>query len=331
MDRTEFSEADFEAALYRVERHLREHGVYYMNEGDGDAAIIAALRLAASKPPLPDGETAKPQETTYYTEGKDALWFEGLDDAEFAQRASAAAMDIVDGDFSAIERYIPVVAILSNAATRIERLLSSPPSSASPKAETAPSGKDETAWLVERPQTADRWADWWHPEHGWTRDPNRALRLARKEDAAAYIKSYRFTGDVVPSEHKWMAPLASAPTHPPALASSGGAPNCNLCQPGNCDGQCAPWPDDHCPSDPAGPGYPGGDDKARAAGYFGSASSGGKEERERIVKFLRERDLDEAANSIERGLHEPHDMPANNGGGSPAAAHLPPEEDSHGE
>ena len=64
---------------------------------------------------------------TYYTEGKDADWFEQLDDTEFAKRASYAAMDIVDGDFARIEDYIPVVAILGGAADRIRRLLAAAP------------------------------------------------------------------------------------------------------------------------------------------------------------------------------------------------------------
>ena len=51
---------------------------------------------------------------------------------------------------------------------------------------------NETAWLIEmvepeinRPPTPR----WWHPEHGWMWDANKALRFCRSVDAADYIKS----------------------------------------------------------------------------------------------------------------------------------------------
>jgi hypothetical protein len=54
--------------------------------------------------------------------------------------------------------------------------------------------QQETAWLVEaiwpednRPPTPQ----WWHPEHGWMWDANKALRFAREIDATDYIKSQR--------------------------------------------------------------------------------------------------------------------------------------------
>lgn len=50
--------------------------------------------------------------------------------------------------------------------------------------------KAETAWLIEmvepeanKPPTPR----WWHPEHGWMWDANRALRLSREIDAASYL------------------------------------------------------------------------------------------------------------------------------------------------
>lgn len=52
----------------------------------------------------------------------------------------------------------------------------------------------ETAWLVEmiepdanRPPVPR----WWHPEHGWMWDANKALRFARQLDAEDYVKSTR--------------------------------------------------------------------------------------------------------------------------------------------
>lgn len=62
----EFSAADYEAALYRVERKLEEHGVYYMNEGDDDAVILAALRFAASRPP--EGKGGRPRIAAWVVE-----------------------------------------------------------------------------------------------------------------------------------------------------------------------------------------------------------------------------------------------------------------------
>jgi len=104
------------------------HGTMYVEEG--------AFKLPDGKYDLytspPGGSEAVEVKApirgpTYYTEGKDADWFEQLDDTEFAKRASYAAMDIVDGDFARIEDYIPVVAILGGAADRIRRLLAAAP------------------------------------------------------------------------------------------------------------------------------------------------------------------------------------------------------------
>lgn len=98
------------------------------------------------------GEKAEPVQT-YYTEGKDADWFEALEDAEFAKRASYAAMDIVDGDFANVENYIPVTAILSGAADRIRRLLAANPSTVEPVRVTELSWIDEGNGLA-RAKTA---------------------------------------------------------------------------------------------------------------------------------------------------------------------------------
>lgn len=76
---------------------------------------------------------------------------------------------------------------------------------------TQASGRD-VAWLIERPQTPDLNATWWHPKHGWTRDANRAIRYARKQDADDAIMEGRgFTRDVVATEHIFVIAGGAAP------------------------------------------------------------------------------------------------------------------------
>ena len=79
--------------------------------------------------------------------------------------------------------------------------------------ETAPGA--ETAWLIEWPPSPDMQPRWWHPVHGWTVDPNRALRLSRKEDAEALIEGHGRVGlRGVATEHKWITPALRAALHP---------------------------------------------------------------------------------------------------------------------
>lgn len=50
---------------------------------------------------------------------------------------------------------------------------------------------NETAWLVEmvEPETnRPPVPRWWHPEHGWMWEAGKALRFAREQDAADYIR-----------------------------------------------------------------------------------------------------------------------------------------------
>lgn len=68
----------------------------------------------------------------------------------------------------------------------------------------------ETAWLIEFPPSPDFQPRWWHPVIGWTVDPNRALRLVRKEDAEAVIAG-RDALRGVATEHKWLSPPSNNP------------------------------------------------------------------------------------------------------------------------
>lgn len=68
----------------------------------------------------------------------------------------------------------------------------------------------DSAWLVEMIANDDAPAPrWWHPEHGWTFDANKALRFAREQDAADYIKAQRSLHAKATS-HMWMRPPEDA-------------------------------------------------------------------------------------------------------------------------
>lgn len=60
---------------------------------------------------------------TYYDKDRDAMWFAGLSDKEFADAMAKAGMDLTDSDVSAVECWMPIVAIVDLAAERIKRLL----------------------------------------------------------------------------------------------------------------------------------------------------------------------------------------------------------------
>lgn len=64
----------------------------------------------------------------------------------------------------------------------------------------------ERGWLIEWPPTPDSQPRWWHPEHGWTVDASRAIRYARKEDAEAEIRRWRFVSTICATEHTWLSP-----------------------------------------------------------------------------------------------------------------------------
>lgn len=81
---------------------------------------------------------------------------------------------------------------------------------------SAPDAVRSVVWLVEavwpesnRPPTPQ----WWHPEHGWMWDANKALRFAREQDAAAYIKHGKTGGSWLrgkPTEHVFIGEQVSA-------------------------------------------------------------------------------------------------------------------------
>lgn len=71
----------------------------------------------------------------------------------------------------------------------------------------------DIAWLIEMkepPENKPPMPRWWHPEHGWMWEAGKALRFARQEDAAAYIKSQRGLNGFA-TEHSWHF----VPGHPP--------------------------------------------------------------------------------------------------------------------
>jgi hypothetical protein len=85
---------------------------------DGMEAALHSPKIAAAET-SPGDVTDEP---TYYTEGRDAVWFEGLTDAEFAWRIERAAQDLADSDIGSVEQWMPIVGIVANAGERIKRL-----------------------------------------------------------------------------------------------------------------------------------------------------------------------------------------------------------------
>lgn len=71
---------------------------------------------------------------------------------------------------------------------------------------------EEAAWLIEWPADDNVPVRWWHPVDGWMRDANKAMRLSRSCDAAAYIASHKMVAGVKPTEHVWLAAIAAQPT-----------------------------------------------------------------------------------------------------------------------
>jgi hypothetical protein len=63
----------------------------------------------------------------------------------------------------------------------------------------------ETGWLVEMVEPQENKPPcprWWHPEHGWMWDANKALRFAREVDATDYVKHSRGLRGKA-TEHMW--------------------------------------------------------------------------------------------------------------------------------
>jgi hypothetical protein len=85
-------------------------------------ARIAALEAQlAEMAPAPDAET-------YYSKGKDADWFEKLDNKAFAWELMCAAQDLNDtGIDEPVTAWMPVLAMLSGAAERLYALEVTPP------------------------------------------------------------------------------------------------------------------------------------------------------------------------------------------------------------
>ena len=63
---------------------------------------------------------------TYYVEGKNAEYFEKLNNAAFAWQITRASQDIVDNNFGPIEEWMPITAMLDSAANRIKALATTP-------------------------------------------------------------------------------------------------------------------------------------------------------------------------------------------------------------
>lgn len=60
---------------------------------------------------------------TYYKEGRDAEWFEKLNDEDFAYRLMRASHDLADSNIESVECWIPIQAIVSLAADRMKKLI----------------------------------------------------------------------------------------------------------------------------------------------------------------------------------------------------------------
>lgn len=89
-------------------------GLFTYDDSAGNWVRYAETEIAVKIGAVVEGET-------YYTKGKDASWFEALNDKEFALQTTHASQDICDGDFSNVENYMPISAILSSAADRLNK------------------------------------------------------------------------------------------------------------------------------------------------------------------------------------------------------------------
>jgi hypothetical protein len=87
-------------------------------QADVQSSSGSTIEVVVAKPSGKPG----PGDVTYYTEGRDAEYFENLDDAEFVWRITRASQDIVDNDFGPIEYWMPITAMLDSAAQRIKAL-----------------------------------------------------------------------------------------------------------------------------------------------------------------------------------------------------------------
>ena len=80
----------------------------------------------------------------------------------------------------------------------------------------------ETGWLIEWPGHNVYPVRWWHPEHGWTSEANKALRFARKCDGEDYSKEKRL-GWIKVTEHMFIgdeqSPAPPQPAQAPAVTN----------------------------------------------------------------------------------------------------------------
>lgn len=68
-----------------------------------------------------------------------------------------------------------------------------------------PALREATGWLIEMVEPEENRPPvprWWHPEHGWMWDANKALRFAREVDASDHIKHSRGLWGKA-TFHKW--------------------------------------------------------------------------------------------------------------------------------
>lgn len=86
--------------------------------------IQSSSALVATPPAERVVEAAQPAET-YYTKGKDAEYFEKLSDKDFAWALTCASQDLNDSDEN-VSQWMPVTALLSDAADRISALATKP-------------------------------------------------------------------------------------------------------------------------------------------------------------------------------------------------------------
>lgn len=77
--------------------------------------------------------------------------------------------------------------------------------------EAAERAERQTAWMIERSASDNDVAKYWNPGPGWMIDPNKGLRLCRREDAEAYRLSMRFGHMSTVSEHVFLDQAALAP------------------------------------------------------------------------------------------------------------------------
>lgn len=80
-------------------------------------------------PPLAEPAGEAEHIETYYTKGKDAEYFEKLTDKDFAWEITKAAQDLNDSGDNVAD-WMPVSAMLSDAADRLNKHLATPPASA---------------------------------------------------------------------------------------------------------------------------------------------------------------------------------------------------------